>query len=79
MIHQAMLETGIGATKTIMVGDTTYDVEMARAANVGALGVTWGYHHRDELEEAGAHVIIDDYTAMPHTLDAMFDDLSQTS
>ena len=59
-----------------MIGDTTYDVEMARAAKVGALGVTWGYHHRDELKEAGAHVIIDDYTVMPTTLDAMFNDLS---
>jgi phosphoglycolate phosphatase len=77
MIYQAMLETGIAPTKTIMIGDTTYDVEMARAAKVGALGVTWGYHHRDELKEAGAHVIIDDYTVMPTTLDAMFNDLSR--
>ncbi|MEQ1671662.1 MAG: HAD-IA family hydrolase [Hyphomicrobium sp.] len=72
MIHQAMRETGIDAAKTVMVGDTTYDVLMARAASVGAVGVTWGYHHRDELQDAGAHVIIDEYETLPATLDQMF-------
>ena len=79
MIQRAMLETGIAPADTIMVGDTTYDVEMARAANVGAIGVTWGYHLRDELEDAGAHVIIDDYCALPASLDQMFAELSRTS
>lgn len=76
MIHRAMMETGIDALNTIMVGDTTYDIEMARAAMVGAIGVTWGYHLREELEEAGAHIIIDDYCALPATLDQVFADLN---
>lgn len=76
MIHRAMMETGIDALNTIMVGDTTYDIEMARAAMVGAIGVTWGYHHRAELEEAGAHIIIDEYCALPATLEQIFADLS---
>lgn len=79
MIHQAMRETGIQAAQTIMVGDTTYDVLMARAAKAGALGVTWGYHHKDELEEAGAHRIIDDYQAMPGMLTAMFEQLARAT
>ena len=49
MIHTAMRETGVDRKDTIMIGDTTYDIDMARAANVGALGVTWGYHHNDEV------------------------------
>lgn len=72
MIYEAMRETDIAPENTIMVGDTTYDVLMARAANVQALGVTWGYHHRSELEKAGANVIIDDYQVLPETLDRMF-------
>ena len=79
MIHRAMLESGIEAAHTVMVGDTTYDVEMARAANVGAIGVTWGYHLREELEDAGAHIIIDDYSVLPATLDDMFAELSRTA
>lgn len=72
MIYEAMRETDIGPEDTIMVGDTTYDVLMALAANVRALGVTWGYHHRDELVEAGANAIIEDYRAMPSALDRLF-------
>ena len=37
--------------RTVMVGDTTFDMEMARAAGVGALGVAWGYHSIDELRD----------------------------
>lgn len=72
MLYAAMRETDIAPEDTVMVGDTTYDVLMARAANVRALGVTWGYHHSDELKQAGADVIINDYTALPATLDRIF-------
>ena len=40
-----------------MIGDTTYDMEMARMAGVGALGVAWGYHPVEALVAAGAHDI----------------------
>ena len=33
-----------------MIGDTTYDIEMARAAGVGAIGVAWGYHAPERLQ-----------------------------
>lgn len=79
MIHTAMRETGIEPQKTIMIGDTTYDIDMARAANTGALGVTWGYHHRDELTGAGAHAIIDGYDEMPAALAKLFAELSRTA
>ncbi len=58
MIRAAMAETGVAPERTVMVGDTTFDVEMALAAGVGALGVAWGYHSPAELQEAGAHAII---------------------
>ena len=79
MIHRAMAETGIGPEATIMVGDTTYDIGMARAAGVGALGVTWGYHHRDELDEAGAHAIIEAYAALPDAIAEMLVQLSRST
>ena len=79
MIHRAMLETGVEPHNTIMIGDTTYDIEMARAANVGALGVTWGYHLKDELADAGAHLIIDEYTALPDALHQIYAQLSRAA
>ena len=50
-------EAGVEAAQTIMIGDTTYDMEMARTAGVGALGVAWGYHPVEALVAAGAHDI----------------------
>ena len=70
MILNAMSESGARVENTIMIGDTTFDMEMARAAAVKALGVAWGYHDVKSLEEAGAHVIFDDYPALEAALHA---------
>lgn len=58
MMLRAMAETGAEPHTTVMVGDTTYDMLMARNAGSLALGVGWGYHHLDELTEAGAHAVV---------------------
>ncbi len=58
MILRAMAETGAEPESTVMVGDSTYDIEMARAARVGAIGVGWGYHAGDRLRQTGAHTVV---------------------
>lgn len=60
MIEAAMAETGAHANETLMIGDTTFDMGMARNAGVRAVGVSWGYHPVSALREAGADVIVDD-------------------
>jgi phosphoglycolate phosphatase len=55
MIHQAMVDAGAAPATTMMIGDTSYDMAMAGAAGVAAVGVAWGYHPTDELWAAGAH------------------------
>jgi phosphoglycolate phosphatase len=57
MIEVAMAETGAAPETTLMIGDTSYDMTMARAAGATAVGVAWGYHDSDELIRAGAHHI----------------------
>ena len=54
MLLRAMAETGVDPSATVVVGDTVYDMEMARRAGVRAVGVAWGYHTPDELEATGA-------------------------
>jgi phosphoglycolate phosphatase len=58
MILRAMAETGVEPSSTVMVGDSTYDIEMARAAGVGAVAVGWGYHAAERLKGAGAHTLV---------------------
>ena len=72
MIEQAMSETGINRQRVLMIGDTTFDIEMARNADVGAIGVRWGYHDEHLLTKAGAHILIakfDELTELVDTLD----------
>ena len=59
MIEQAMADAGAAPETTVMIGDTSYDIAMARAAGVTAIGVAWGYHEPSELWEAGAHHVAD--------------------
>ena len=66
MLHLAMSETNAAPADTLMIGDTTYDIDMAVAAGVRAIGVAWGYHAPEDLKRAGAIHIVDDVAALTH-------------
>jgi phosphoglycolate phosphatase len=57
MLEAAMAEAGARPFQTAMIGDTAYDIEMAKAAGCRALGVAWGYHAPEELLAAGAEAV----------------------
>ena len=57
MALAALAEAGVAPAQAAMIGDTSYDMQMARAAGVRAIGVGWGYHPPAELIAAGAHVV----------------------
>ena len=44
-----------------MVGDTTFDMCMAKNAGTRAIGVSWGYHSTNDLLEAGAEIVLHSY------------------
>jgi phosphoglycolate phosphatase len=69
MVLTAMSETARGPADTVMIGDTTYDIEMAREAGASAIGVSWGYHPADALHAAGAHRVTADCPALERALD----------
>jgi phosphoglycolate phosphatase len=49
MLFELMREFGVDASRTLMVGDTTHDLQMALNAGVDALGVNYGAHEHDFL------------------------------
>lgn len=57
MLEVAMEESFAEPAATVMIGDTTYDIEMGRAAGTRAIGVAWGYHPPEALLEAGAEAV----------------------
>lgn len=69
MILNAMRDAGASIDSTVMVGDTIFDMSMARNAGAVAVGVTWGYHSEQDLLDAGAHQVIQTFAEMPHALD----------
>ena len=69
MIERALAETGADTATTVMIGDTSFDMEMARNAGVGGLGVSWGYHPPEHLTDSGAFAIADDYPHLMHLLE----------
>lgn len=72
MLQAAMAETGIAGAAAAMIGDTTFDMEMARAAGIPAIGVAWGYHEAADLHRAGADVVAEDFGALDELLDGLW-------
>lgn len=79
MVLEAMRETGAARHQTVMVGDTTFDMQMALAARVKAIAVGWGYHPRAALTHAGAHALIECYSELPVTVDRLLAAAEHTS
>lgn len=71
MIMTAMSETGVDASDTVMIGDTSFDMDMARAAGVTGVGVSWGYHAATALQSRTDHVITQ-FDDLPHTLNKIW-------
>ena len=53
MLLEIMQELGIGSRASLMIGDTSHDLEMARAAEVDALAVAYGAHPEEGLRACG--------------------------
>jgi phosphoglycolate phosphatase len=65
MIFELMDEVAAAPERTLMVGDTSFDLQMAQNANVASLGVTFGAHPLERL--------------LPHRPVAHFDAFNQLS
>jgi phosphoglycolate phosphatase len=74
MIVTALAETGLEPAAAVMIGDTSYDIAMARAAGVKAAGVAWGNHPTAELTAAGAHTISNDFKELEQHLEQLWKD-----
>jgi phosphoglycolate phosphatase len=68
MLERAMEEVGCRPAETVMIGDTVFDMQMARSARTFAIGVAWGYHDPAELRDAGAHRLVASFPELARTL-----------
>ena len=64
MVLDILVETGVSADRAIVVGDTTYDIEMAHRANTDALAVCYGVHQREKLQAQKPIDCVENFTAV---------------
>ncbi|MCC1482501.1 HAD-IA family hydrolase [Roseibaca sp. Y0-43] len=64
MLQACLADTGVVASNAVMVGDTEFDMDMARAAGLHGLGVAWGYHPATRLGPR----VIDDFAQLEGAL-----------
>lgn len=57
-------EAGMAPERTLVVGDTTFDLQMGKSAGCSTCGVTYGNHSRSMLETAGPDYLIDDFSKL---------------
>lgn len=61
MVHRAQALFGTQSQRTLMVGDTSFDIEMGKAAGVGTCAVTYGMHAAAALQQLQPDFVIDGF------------------
>jgi phosphoglycolate phosphatase len=64
MLNEILQELDVAADQVLMVGDTEYDMIMAREAGVGPVAVSYGVHERDRLMQHQPLVCLDRITEL---------------
>lgn len=58
LLHKLMDRLGATQEDTLFVGDSNVDIRTAKNGGLTGCGVLWGFRSREELEAAGADVIV---------------------
>ncbi len=64
MLHELMAELGVEPERTLMIGDTTHDLQLAQNAGTPALAVSFGAHPVDELEALRPLAVLHDVPSL---------------
>lgn len=59
MLHELLQYFSVAADQAVMVGDTTYDMEMAKVIDMPRIGVAYGAHHPDRLKVYQPEMVLD--------------------
>ncbi|EDP62424.1 Predicted phosphatase [alpha proteobacterium BAL199] len=67
LLLEAVHEAGTTPDRAVLVGDTVFDMGMARRARVSGIAVTWGYHEVSLLQTEQPAAIIERFEELPGT------------
>jgi len=58
VLERAMAALGVDASSAVMIGDTTYDLDLSAAIGVGSVAVSWGVHDVETLRGRGPRALV---------------------
>ncbi|MBZ9568693.1 MULTISPECIES: HAD-IA family hydrolase [Modicisalibacter] len=64
MLEELLIETGVAASEALMIGDTEYDMAMARSLGMDRVAVTYGVHAPERLAQCEPTFTADDFAAV---------------
>ena len=67
-VNALLAEFGIGQQDAVYIGDSEVDLEVAEAAGLGCISVSWGFRTKEQLQKAGAVVIADSVAELASAL-----------
>ncbi|MCB1665594.1 MAG: HAD-IA family hydrolase [Pseudomonadales bacterium] len=71
MLEEILAHYGINARDAVMIGDTTYDLEMAERIGMPSIGVRWGVHEDDALLQHGPLTLVSSVAELQRVLSAL--------
>ena len=76
MILNALAEADVGPENAVMIGDASYDLDMAHAAGVAGIGVSWGFMPASVLQACRPRALIDDFNQLQGVLETIWPELA---
>lgn len=67
-VEKVITELGAALQRTAFVGDSPIDCETGKRAGIVTIGVEYGFRGREELEEAGCDIIIEEFSELKRVL-----------
>ncbi len=64
MLEELLVECEVTAEEAVMIGDTEYDLEMARAIGMDRVAVTYGVHERERLLRSEPRFVAEDFPSL---------------
>lgn len=70
MLQEILDVTGVALERAVMVGDTSYDLEMAQRLGMASIGVSYGVHTVETLQQFSPLAVVDDVQSLHQLLRA---------
>ena len=77
MLAEILQQTKVSVAQAIMIGDTSYDLEMAQNIEMASIAVSYGMHSVELLKSFNPVVVVDEFKQIESWLDSQMESESE--